>query len=87
MTLFLSKLALLLKYSHLSHKQKISMPTTETKSVFTSNYYPTGKKMVIKGPLSNFSRALKANKDKCFQQTSTTWILNDGIDIKKAHGS
>lgn len=46
-----------------------------------------GKKMVIKGPLSNFSRALKANKDKCFQQTSTTWILNDGIDLKKAHGS
>lgn len=43
--------------------------------------------MVIKGPLSNFSRALKANKDKCFQQTSTTWILNDGIDLKKAHGS
>lgn len=62
------------------------MPTTETKPVSTSTTTLRNKR-VIKGPVFNFSGALKANEDKCFWQTSTGWTLNDGIDLKKAHGS
>lgn len=63
------------------------MPTTETELVFTSNYFFKKKKRLIKDPCFNFSRALKANKDKWFWLSSTGWILNDRIGLKKAHGS